>query len=160
MSDLNAVFLVGRVVSKPSLRYTHSGMQVVTLRIACNDYYKDQEGRPQQKANFFDVVVWGKQAENCSLYLDKGRQVAIMGRLSTREWTTPAGEKRTKVEIIARRVQFIGTASNQQEANISEEPGFVSPPSIEEPPSPPEESNEELSTPDFENPLDDSDIPF
>ena len=160
MSDLNAVFLVGRVVSKPALRYTNSGMQVVTLRIACNDYYRDQEGRPQQKANFFDVVVWGKQAENCSLYLDKGRQVAIMGRLSMREWTTPAGEKRTKVEIIARRVQFIGTASNQQESNIPEETDFTSPPSVEEPPLSPGEPEEEVTPPDFENPLDDSDIPF
>ena len=70
--------------------------------------YKDASGQWVEKASFFDVVVWGAQGENCARYLSKGRQVAIDGRLDQRSWDAQDGSKRSKVEIIADNVVFVG----------------------------------------------------
>ena len=80
-----------------------------TLRIACNGRRKNNEtGQWEDQPNYFDVTVWGQQGENCARYLAKGRGVAVDGRLRWREWTTPEGQKRQAVDIIAESVQFLG----------------------------------------------------
>ena len=102
------VTLVGNLTRDPELRQTPSGTSVCQLGVAVNSSYKDSSGQWVEKPNFFDVVVWGTQGENCARYLAKGRQVAVDGRLDQRSWDAQDGTKRSKVEIIADTVMFIG----------------------------------------------------
>ncbi len=108
------VTLVGNLTRDPELRQTPNGTSVCQLGVAVNSSYKDGSGQWVEKPNFFDVVVWGAQGENCAKYLSKGRQVAVDGRLDQRSWEAQDGGKRSKVEIIADVVMFIGGQNEAQ----------------------------------------------
>jgi single-strand DNA-binding protein len=108
-TNINRVVLTGNLTTDPELRSLPSGTSVCRLRIASNTRRKDgASGEWVDKANFFDVTVWGAQGENCARFLSKGRPVAIDGRLEWREWETPEGNKRQAVDIVADSVQFLG----------------------------------------------------
>ena len=109
MASINRVVLVGNLTRDPELRQTPNGKSVCTLGLAINERYKNETGEWVEKPNFFDIVVWGAQGENCERYLSKGRQVAIDGRLSYRSWEAQDGSKRSKVEVVANTVQFLGS---------------------------------------------------
>lgn len=108
MASLNKVFLIGNLTRAPELRYTPSGTPVADLRLAVNRSYTTQSGDKREESYFLTVVVWGKQAESCGEYLDKGSPVLIEGRLQTRDWETKDGQRRNVVEVVAERVQFLG----------------------------------------------------
>ena len=109
-TNINRVVLTGNLTADPDVRQLPSGTPVGRLRLAVNTRRKNgQTGEWEEKANYFDVTVWGAQAENCAQYLAKGRPVAVDGRLEWREYTTQDGQKRQAVEIIADSVQFLGT---------------------------------------------------
>ena len=108
-TNINRVVLTGNLTRDPELRSTSSGTSVCSLRIATNTRRKDPTtGEWTDKANYFDVTVWGAQGENCARFLSKGRPVAVDGRLEWREWETQDGHKRQAVDIIADSVQFLG----------------------------------------------------
>jgi single-strand DNA-binding protein len=108
-TNINRVILTGNLTKDPELRSLPSGTAVCSLRVACNTRRKDNAtGEWTDKANFFDVTIWGRQGENAAQYLSKGRPVAIDGRLEWREWETQDGQKRQAVEIIADNIQFLG----------------------------------------------------
>jgi len=109
------VTLVGNLTRDPELRQTPQGTSVCQLGVAVNSSYKDASGQWVEKPNFFDVVVWGSQGENCARYLTKGRQVAVDGRLDQRSWEAQDGSKRSRVEIVADTVMFIGGQSDTRE---------------------------------------------
>lgn len=109
------VTLVGNLTRDPELRQIPSGTSVCQLGVAVNSSYKDSSGQWVEKPNYLDVVVWGAQGENCARYLSKGRQVAVDGRLDQRSWEAQDGTKRSKVEIIADTVMFIGGQSEARE---------------------------------------------
>ena len=109
------VTLVGNLTRDPELRQTPSGSSVCQLGVAVNSSYKDASGQWVEKPNYFDVVVWGPQGENCARYLSKGRQVAVDGRLDQRSWEAQDGTKRSKVEIVAETVMFIGGQNEARE---------------------------------------------
>ena len=111
MATINSVVVVGNLTRDPELRHTPSGMAVCSLRVAVNTRRKDAAtGEWGEKPNYFDVTVWGNQAESCAQYLSKGRPVAIDGRLEWREWDATDGSgKRQAVEIVAENVQFLGS---------------------------------------------------
>ena len=108
MASLNKVFLMGNLTRAPELRYTPSGTAVADLRLAVNRNYTTQSGEKREETCFLTVVVWGKQAESCGEYLDKGSPILVEGRLQTREWEGKDGQKRTVIEVVAERVQFMG----------------------------------------------------
>ena len=108
MANLNRVFLIGNLVRDPELRYVPSGDAVANLRIAVNRVYNTREGEKKEETCFVTVVVWRKQAEACGEYLSKGSPVFIEGRLQSRNWETSNGEKRSTLEVVAGRVQFMG----------------------------------------------------
>ncbi len=114
MASINRVVLVGNLTRDPELRQTPSGKSVCTMGLAVNDRYKNDAGEWVEKPNFFDIVAWGAQAENCSRYLSKGRPVAVDGRLSFRSWEAQDGSKRSKVEVVATSVQFLGSRDAAQ----------------------------------------------
>lgn len=109
MASINRVVLVGNLTRDPELRTTPNGKSVCTLGLAVNERYKNESGEWVEKPNYFDIVVWGAQGENCSRYLSKGRPVAVDGRLSYRSWEAQDGSKRSKVEVVANTVQFLGS---------------------------------------------------
>ena len=108
MASLNKVFLIGNLTRPPELRYTPSGTAVADVRLAVNRNYTTQGGEKREETCFLTVVVWGKQAESCGEYLDKGSPILVEGRLQTREWEGKDGQKRTVIEVVAERVQFMG----------------------------------------------------
>jgi single-strand DNA-binding protein len=109
-TNINRVVMTGNLTRDPELRSTGGGTPVCSLRIACNTRRKDGSGNWVDKPNYFDVTVWGAQGENCAQYLQKGRPVAIDGRLEWREWEAKDGSgKRQSIDIIADSVQFLGS---------------------------------------------------
>lgn len=110
MASLNRVFIIGNLTRDPELRYIPSGKAVCTLRLAASEKYKTSTGESREDTLFVDAVVWGRQAENCSTYLKKGRPVFVEGRLRIREYEArDGGGKRKATEIVANRVQFLGS---------------------------------------------------
>ncbi|MDQ3720367.1 MAG: single-stranded DNA-binding protein [Actinomycetota bacterium] len=108
-TNINRVVLTGNLTRDPELRTTGSGTPVCSLRLACNTRRRDASGEWIDKPNYFDVTVWGAQGENCATYLQKGRPVAVDGRLEWREWDDPNGNKRQAIDIVADSVQFLGS---------------------------------------------------
>ena len=108
-TNINRVILTGNLTCDPERRNLPSGMAVCSMRIASNTRRKDQSsGEWVDKPNYFDVTVWGAQGENAARYLEKGRAVAVDGRLEWREWEDKEGTKRQAVEVVADAVQFLG----------------------------------------------------
>jgi single-strand DNA-binding protein len=117
-SNINRVVLTGNLTRDPELRTLPSDISVCTLRIASNTRRRDEHGQWGEKANFFDVTVWGAQGEACARFLSKGRPVAIDGRLAWREYETRStgargSDKRQVVEIVAEHVQFLTDQMNE-----------------------------------------------
>jgi single-strand DNA-binding protein len=109
-SNINVVVITGNLTQDPELRHLGSGTAVCELRVAVNSRRKDgATGEWVDKPNYFNVTVWGAQGENCATYLQKGRPVAIEGRLDWREWEAKDGSKRQAVQIVANSVQFLGS---------------------------------------------------
>jgi len=107
--SVNKVILIGNLGKKPELRYTPGGQAVANFTLATNERFGGKEGQPaQERTEWHRIVVWGRTAENCAQYLDKGRSVYIEGRLQTREWQDKEGQKRQTTEIVALTVQFLG----------------------------------------------------
>ena len=105
-ADLNTVGLVGRLTRDPELRYTAAGEAVCGLRLAVSTRTRsgeDWEDRP----NFFDVSVWGRNGEAAAEHLAKGRRIGVAGRLTWREWKTDDGSRREAVQIVASSVQYL-----------------------------------------------------
>jgi single-strand DNA-binding protein len=115
MANYNKVILMGNLTRDPELRYTPNGTAVATLSLAVNRRYKSND-ETREETDFFDIVVFGKQAENCSEYLKKGRPILVDGRLQQRRWETDEGQKRSKVEVVAFSVQFLGTPKGVEPA--------------------------------------------
>lgn len=108
-SSVNVVVLVGNLTRDPELRATGGGTSVCKLGIAVNERAKDPTtGEWGERPNFFDIDVFGAQAESCAQYLTKGRQIAVEGRLRWRSWESQDGQKRSAVSVVANTVQFIG----------------------------------------------------
>jgi len=125
MASLNKVFLIGNLTRPPELRYTPSGTAVADVRLAVNRNYTTQGGEKREETCFLTVVVWGKQAEACGEYLDKGSPILVEGRLQTREWEGKDGQKRTVIEVVAERVQFLGRGKTAAPATVpAAEPAF------------------------------------
>ena len=116
MPSLNKVFLMGNLTRDPELRYTASGSAVADFGIAVNRRYK-QGDEWKEDVCFVDITVWGKQAENCAEYLNKGRGVFIEGRLQFRSWESEEGQKRHKIEVVANNVQFLSRSQPSQEGH-------------------------------------------
>ena len=109
---MNKVFLIGRLTKDPELRYTGSNIAVATFSIAINRTFTNQNG--EREADFINVVVWRKQAENVKNYLSQGSQVAIDGRIQTRSYDDQEGKKRYVTEVVADNVEFLGSKSNRE----------------------------------------------
>lgn len=127
---MNKVFLIGRLVRDPELRYTSSNIPSATFSIAVDRNFSNQNG--EREADFINIVVWRKQAENVKNYLTKGSQIAIDGRIQTRSYDAQDGSKRYVTEVIAENVQFLSRPNganpsgvqNTTSTNYNSQPAF------------------------------------
>ncbi len=106
MADLNHVILIGRLTRDAELKYTANGQAVCKFAIAVNRRRKNGD-QWVEEANFFDIVLWGRQGETLNQYLVKGKQIAVDGELRQDRWEQD-GQNRSKVEIMANNVQLLG----------------------------------------------------
>ena len=119
---LNQVVLIGRIGKDPELKYTPSGVAVVTFSLAVNRRFKSQ-ATGEQETDWFNVVAWKQQAEFAANYLTKGRLVAVQGRLQARSWVAQDGTKRNVVEVVAERLTGLDRPKEQVEAPAAGEEG-------------------------------------
>lgn len=148
---MNIVMLIGRLTRDPELRYIPtSGTPVATFSLAVDrelSKEKRQEAEESGKptADFINIVVWGKQAENCANYLEKGRQVAVAGRLQSRSYEARDGGKRYLTEVVAARVEFLGRNGKGNNNNSNDDTDDI-----------------DIDFPGLEGfePIDDDNIPF
>ncbi len=114
MVNMNHVVLAGRLVRDPELRYIPSGRPVCNFSVASSRVYTTQAGEKKEDTCFARIVVWGKQAESCAEYLNKGSSVLLEGRLQSRSWETEDGQKRSVMEVVANRVQFVDRKGSER----------------------------------------------
>ena len=119
---MNKVILIGRLTRDPELRYTGNNNPVATFTLAVDRSFSNQQG--EREADFINIVVWNKQAENVKNYLSKGSQVAVDGRIQTRNYDDQNGQKRYVTEVIANNVEFMGSKnSSNNTSNMSSSAG-------------------------------------
>jgi len=109
MASVNKVILVGNLGRDPETRYTTGGDAVTNIRLATTDTWKDKNGEKQERTEWHTIVFFGRQAEIAGEYLKKGKQVYIEGRLQTRKWQDKEGQDRYTTEIVADRMQMLGS---------------------------------------------------
>ena len=110
MAGLNKVMIIGNVGTEPEMRYTANGNPVTTFRIATSRNYTTPEGERKEETEWFSVVTWSRLAENCSQFLQKGRRAYVEGRLRTRSWDGPDGQRRFRTGVIPNSVLFLDRA--------------------------------------------------
>ncbi len=110
--DMNRVIIIGRLTKDPELKYIQSGSAVANFTIANNRIYTTNNGERKEDVSFLDCVAWGKLGETIAEYMQKGRRIAVEGRLQQRRWEDQEGNKKSKVEIIADSVQFLDSKSS------------------------------------------------
>lgn len=126
---LNRVFIIGNLGRDPEVRFTSNGRAFARFPVATSERWTDQEGNRQERTEWHNVVVWGKQAENCGQYLAKGRQVLVEGSIRSRQYDDKEGNKRYVTEVVARDVRFLGGGRGGQDAGIGVPAGEPAPPS-------------------------------
>ncbi len=108
--SVNKVILIGFLGEAPEVRFSQQGKPVGTFSVAVNETWKDAQGSRQERVEWFRIVCFGRLAEVCGQYLDKGRHVYIEGRLQTRKWSDREGDKRTTVEVVANQMRILDRA--------------------------------------------------
>ena len=110
MASVNKAIIIGNLGRDPEVRYTQSGQAMARFTVATTDTWTDRDNSRQERTEWHNIVVWGKQAETCGQYLSKGRQVYIEGRIEKRKFEDKEGKERYFTHIVAQRVQFLGGA--------------------------------------------------
>lgn len=142
--SVNKAILIGNLGKDPDLQYTPSGTAVAKFTLATNERWTGQDGQKNERTVWHNIVAWGKQAEVIKEYLTKGKQVYIEGRIDNRSYDDKEGNKRYVSEIVAQRVQFLGSR------------GDAAP----EPDAAPAATQEAPSAPPETGASDDDDLPF
>jgi single-strand DNA-binding protein len=138
--NLNKAMIIGNVTRDPEVKTTPSGQSVTSFSVATNRVWTNAQGQKQEAVEYHNIVAWGKLAEICGQYLNKGKKIYVEGRLQTRDWQGQDGIKRYKTEIVAENMIMLdrggapgGSSGREPAAN---------PPPMEEP-APAEEPQEE-----------------
>jgi single-strand DNA-binding protein len=117
--SFNQVTLMGNLTRDPELRTTPSGATVCSFSLALNRSYKSADGNWTEATDFIDIVAWGPLGERVAQYLTKGRPALVSGRLQSRNWEQE-GQKRSKVEVVAQDVTFLGGGGSNAPVSADE----------------------------------------
>lgn len=118
---LNKVMLIGRLGQDPEMRYTPSGKPLTKFQMAVNRSWTSSDNEKKTETEWFTVVSWGKLAEICNQYLEKGHQVYIDGRLHTRHWVDDEGANHSAVEVVAQEMIMLGGPKENEGSDRSDE---------------------------------------
>ena len=119
--DLNKVMLIGNITQDPEVRTTPSGVSVTSFGLATNLVWTDQQGQKQEKAEFHNIVSWGKLADICGQLLHTGDKVYLEGRIQTRDWKTDDGQDRRITEIVIENMILLNSRSGATSNGSSDE---------------------------------------
>jgi len=122
----NKVILIGNLTRDPEMRYTPQGTSVCNFGLAVNRKYKQAED-VKEEVTFINIVVFGKQADTCGQYLNKGSAVLVEGRLQERRWETDDGQKRSKHEVVAQNVRFLSKRQGGPDLEADVSGGYAPP---------------------------------
>ena len=111
---MNSVNIIGNLTRDPELRYTPNGVAVADFGIAYNRKY-NKDGEKMEEVSFFDCIAWDKLAETMGKFCQKGHKIGLSGELKQERWTTTEGDKRSKIKIVARGVDFLTTKAEAQQ---------------------------------------------
>src|ERR1035437_3472219 len=125
---VNKVTLIGFLGDAPELRFSPKGTPVGNFSLAVSERWKDGDCAPRERVEWFKVVCFGRLAEVCGEFLNKGRHVYLEGRLQTRKWKGPEGERRTVIEVVANQMQILDRAPRNGNGAKSDEPSKVAEP--------------------------------
>jgi single-strand DNA-binding protein len=114
--DLNRVTIIGRLTRDPELKYIQSGSAVTNFSLAVNRVYTTNSGEKKEEVSYFDCIAWGKMGEILAEYCQKGRRIAIEGRLQQRRWEDQEGNKKSKIEIVTDNIQFLDGKPSSEHA--------------------------------------------
>ena len=155
--SFNQVILMGNLTRDPELRQIPSGQSVCSFSLALNRSYKGSDGEWQEATDYIDVVAWGPLGERVAQYLTKGRPCLVNGRLQSRSWEQE-GQKRSKVEVVAQDVTFLGSGSG----NSGSDSGEASQSASSEKPTPSKKTKaDDIVIEDIgDEPINLDDIPF
>ncbi len=125
-ASLNKTFLIGNLTRDPELRYIPSGTAVASFGLAVNRQYTNSDGEKVDDVCYIDIVAWNRLAEICGEYLTKGKPVFVEGRLQMNSWEQEDGKKRSKLELVAQNIQFLGggKADNSEEKDTDDSVPF------------------------------------
>lgn len=168
MASFNRVLLMGNLTRDVELSFTPSGMAIAKMGLAVNRKWRDQQsGEMREEVTFVDIDVFGKSAELCAQYLMKGRPVFVEGRLKLDQWDDKqTGQKRSKLKVVADRVQFLGGGQQQQQgqgvAPAAARPAAQRPANTAQRPATRAAQNPAAQPPgdDFDFAIDESQAPF
>ena len=120
MGSLNKAMLIGNLGKDPEIRYTNAGSAVANFSIATTDRWTTKTGDKQERTEWHDIVAFDRLADLCQNYLSSGSAIYIEGRLQTKSWEDPQGQKKWRTEIVATSIQFLDSRSKKEEPEISE----------------------------------------
>lgn len=123
MASVNKAILIGNLGRDPEVRYMPNGDAVANMNLATTENWKDKNGEKQEKTEWHRVVMYGKVAEIAGEYLKKGSSVYFEGRIQTRKWTNKEGQERYTTEIVADRMQMLGSRSGGSSQPMPDETG-------------------------------------
>jgi len=122
MRGVNKVILVGNLGADPEVRYSSTGTAVANFRIATSENWTNKEGGKETRTEWHRIVAFGKLAEICAEYLNKGKQVYVEGRLQSRSWEDKEGNKRWTTEVVANNMVMLGGVGDQAKGMGDEPP--------------------------------------
>lgn len=114
MASLNKIFIIGNLTRDPELRYSGGGAAICKLGIAVNNKWTGADGNRHEEVTFFDCSAFKSNAENLAKYCTKGQSLFIEGRMTSREWETPDGQKRKAWEVKIQGFQFLGGGKGEK----------------------------------------------
>jgi single-strand DNA-binding protein len=120
---LNKVMLIGNLGRDPEMRYTPSGKPVTAFSVAVSRSWTTSEGERREETEWFNIVAWGDLAERTNKYLRKGDRLYIDGRLQTRSWESPDGQKHSRTEVVANELLMLDGRPREDESAQGEVPG-------------------------------------
>ena len=148
---MNKVILIGRLARDPELRTTSSGIASLNFSLAVTRNFTNQNG--EREADFINCVAWRKQAENMAKYCQKGSQIAVEGRITTRSYDAQDGTKRYVTEVVCDNVTFLGSKGSSNNMNFNDDNGSKDLEVTDIPVDPYQDFGEEIA-------LSDDDLPF
>ena len=116
MASVNKVILIGNLGKDPEVRYMPSGEAITNITVATTDTWKDKSGEKQERTEWHRIAFFGRLAEIAGEYLKKGNPVYVEGRLQTRKWQDKEGKDRYTTEIVAERMQMLGSRGGGSDA--------------------------------------------